>query len=99
MADPKPAKATDQNATATTEPTENLNQAGTAPKDPDQATVADAHAKHEAQRDLAERTEATKWDNVRAGMNPREALSAAQRSTGPAPENKADGPAPENKSA
>ncbi|MDQ1081439.1 hypothetical protein [Pseudoroseomonas cervicalis] len=88
-----PDKPVDQNATASPSSTETLNPAGTAPKDPDQATVAAAHAKHEEQKALAERVEAAKWDGVRAGLTPTEALAKAQR------EVKAEGAAPENKGA
>lgn len=97
-ATPRKAQDADPNATATTQAVESLNPAGTAPADPDQATVADAHAKHEEQRARAERTEAAMWDGVRAGLSRQDALDAARRSVGPAPENKAEGAAPENRS-
>lgn len=94
-----PAGDTDPNPSATTEAVETLNPAGTAPADPDQASVAAAHARHEQQKSLAERTEAGMWEGIRAGMSRQEALAASQRANGTAPENKALGGAPENRGA
>jgi hypothetical protein len=87
------AKATDQNATATTSPVEEVNSAGTAPAAPTQATVAEAHAAYEERLARAKAIEASMYEKVGEGTPQREAKAAAVA------ENKAQGPAPENKSA